>query len=65
MLTSGAPPYRAIVEERFRTLDDLLDPNRFFGASENIQKVLVDIATFTDFENINTAPMSEWILKSC
>jgi hypothetical protein len=64
-LTAGAPPYRAIVEERFRTLEDLTDPNRFFGAPENIQRVLTDIATFTDFESINTAPMSEWILKSC
>jgi hypothetical protein len=64
VLTPGAPPHRAIVEERFRTLEDLLDPNRFFGAPENIQRVLVDIATFTDFESINTAPMSEWILKS-
>ena len=65
VLTPGAPPHRAIVEERFRTLEDLLDPNRFFGAPENIQRVLTDIATFTDFESINTAPMSEWILKSC
>jgi hypothetical protein len=65
VLTPGAPPHRAIVEERFRTLEDLTDPNRFFGAPENIQRVLTDIATFTDFETINTAPMSEWILKSC
>ena len=64
VLSAGAPPYRAIVEERFRTLEDLTDPNRFFGAPENIQRVLTDIATFTDFESINTAPMSEWILKS-
>ena len=64
-LTPGAPPYRALVEERFRTLEDLTDPNRFFGAPENIQRVLTDIATFIDFESINTAPMSEWILKSC
>lgn len=64
VLTPSAPPHRAIVEERFRTLEDLLDPNRFFGAPENIQRVLTDIATFTDFESISTAPMSEWILKS-
>ena len=64
VLTPGAPPHRAIVEERFRTLEDLTDPNRFFGTPENIQRVLTDIATFTDFETINTAPMSEWILKS-
>jgi len=65
VLTPGAPPYRAIVEERFRTLEDLTDPNRFFGAPENIQRVLTDIATFIDMESINNAPMSEYILKSC
>lgn len=65
VLTPGAPPHRAIVEERVRTLEDLVDPNRFFGAPENIQRVLTDIATFTDFESITTAPMSEWIVKSC
>jgi hypothetical protein len=43
--------------------ENLLDPP-FFGASENIQRVLTDIATFSDFETINTAPMSEFILKS-
>ena len=65
VLTPGAPPHRAIVEERFRTLDALLDPMQFFGAAENIQRVLADIATFSDLESMNTAPMSEWILKSC
>jgi len=64
-LTTGAPPYRAIVEERFRTLDDLTDPMRFFGSAENVQRVLADIATFSELEQMNTAPMSEWIIKSC
>lgn len=64
VLTPGAPPHRAIVEERFRTLEDLTDPNRFFGAPENIQRTLADIATFIDLESISTAPMSEWIVKS-
>jgi len=65
VLTAGAPPYRAIVEERFRTLEDLVDPMKFFGSADNIQRVLADIATFSDLEAMNTAPMSEWILKSC
>ena len=64
VLTPGAPPHRAIVEERFRTLDELVDPMKFFGAPENIQRVLDDVATFADLESMNTAPMSEWILKS-
>jgi len=65
VLTPGAPPHRAIVEERFRTLDDLIDPMKFFGSAENIQRVLTDVATFADLDTMNTAPMSEWILKSC
>jgi hypothetical protein len=64
-LTAGAPPYRAIVEERFRTLEDLIDPMKFFGSAENIQRVLTDIAAFSDLDQMNTAPMSEWIVKSC
>lgn len=65
VLTPGAPPYRAIVEERFRTLEELVDPMKFFGSAENVQRVLTDIATFSDLEAMNTAPMSEWIVKSC
>jgi hypothetical protein len=65
VLTPGAPLYRAIVEERFRTVDDLVDPMKFFGSAENIQRVLTDVATFADLDTMNTAPMSEWILKSC
>lgn len=64
-ITPGAPPHRAIVEERFRTLEELIDPMKFFGSADNIQRVLTDIATFSDLESMNTAPMSEWILKSC
>ena len=45
-------------------LEDLTDPNRFFGKPENIQRVLADIATFIDLESVNNAPMSEWILKA-
>ena len=63
-ITPGAPAHRAIVEERFRTLEDLVDPMKFFGSADNIQRVLTDIATFSDLESMNTAPMSEWILKS-
>jgi len=64
-LTPGAPPYRAIVEERFRTLDEITDPMKFFGSAENIHRVLEDLAAFSDLDQMNTAPMSEWIVKSC
>ena len=54
-----------IVEERFRTLEEPVDPMKFFGSAENIQRVLTDIAAFSDLDQMNTAPMSEWIIKSC
>ena len=64
-LTPAAPPWRAIVEERFRTLDEILDMKRFFGGDlANIKRALDDLATFTDMATMNTTPMSEFILKS-
>lgn len=64
-LTPGAPPYRAIVEERFRSLEEILDLKRFFGGDlANIKRVLDDLAVFTDMATMNTTPMSEYIVKS-
>jgi hypothetical protein len=64
-LTPGAPPYRAIVEERFRSLDEILDMKRFFGGDlANIKRVMDDLAAFTDMATMNTTPMSEFIVKS-
>jgi len=64
-LTQGAPPYRAIVEERFRSLDDILDMKRFFGGDlANIKRVMDDLAAFTDMATMNTTPMSEYIVQS-
>jgi len=64
-LTNSAPPYRAIVEERFRSLDDILDLKRFFGGDlANVKRVLDDLAAFTDLATMNTTPMSEFIVKS-
>ena len=64
-LTPGAPPYRAIVEERFRSLDEILDMKRFFGGDlANIKRVMDDLAAFTDMATMNTTPMSEYIVKS-
>ena len=64
-LTPGAPPYRAIVEERFRSLDEILDLKRFFGGDlANVKRVMDDLAAFTDMATMNTTPMSEYIVKS-
>jgi hypothetical protein len=64
-LTPGAAPYRAIVEERFRTLDEILDLRRFFGGDlANVKRVMDDLATFTEMATMNTTPMSEYIVKT-
>lgn len=64
-LTPGAPPWRAIVEERFRSLDDVLDMLRLFGGDlANIKRAMDDLAAFTDMATMNTTPMSEYVVKS-
>ncbi len=64
-LTPAAPPWRAIVEERFRSLDEILDMKRFFGGDlANIKRALDDLAAFTDMATMNTTPMSEYVVKS-
>jgi hypothetical protein len=64
-LTSGAPAYRAIVEERFRTLEEILDMKRFFGGDlANVERVMDDLAAFTDMASMNTTPMSEYVVRS-
>ena len=64
-LTPGAKPFRAIVEERFRSLDEILDFTRFFGGDlANIRRVTDDLAAFTEMATMNTTPMSEFIVRS-
>ncbi len=64
-LTPGAPPWRAIVEERFRSLDDVLDMKRLFGGDlSNVKRAMDDLAAFTDMATMNTTPMSEYVVRS-
>jgi hypothetical protein len=64
-LTPGAPAWRAIVEERFRSLDDVLDMKRLFGGNlTNVKRAMDDLAAFTDMATMNTTPMSEYVMKS-
>jgi hypothetical protein len=69
-LTPGAPPYRAIVEEAWPTVEHLTDLMTFFGATSNEQlgehirimldstKMLYNPATMRNYT------LSEYILKS-
>jgi hypothetical protein len=67
-LTPEGPDWKGIVDEQFRSTEDLTDPTRFYGVSgdwkTNIQRVLDDCRTFLDLERIQTAVMSEYILRS-
>jgi hypothetical protein len=67
-LTPDAPDWKGIVDEQFRTAEDLTDPARFYGVSgdwkANIQRVLEDCRGFLDLERIQTVVMSEYILRS-
>jgi hypothetical protein len=63
-LTPGAPPFRAIVEERVASLEDLADPHRFYGSEADQQRAFDDLARFADPESLQGMLMSEYILLS-
>jgi hypothetical protein len=70
-ITDDAPPYLGIVEEAWPTIEDLVDPMRFYcgdGDPErmqaNIQTMLTHIATLLDLDTTRVHTMSEWILRS-
>ena len=64
-LGEGAPPYRGIVEERFRELDDALDMDRLFrGKAANMKRGMKDVAQFLEPDRIVSTLMSEYIVKS-
>lgn len=70
-VVDGSPPYRAIVEEAWPTVDDLTDPMRFYCADgdperlqRNITTMLEHVSTFIDFDTFRNLTMSEWIVKS-
>ncbi len=68
-VTEGAPPWRGIVEEGFRTVEDLTDPMRYFSADSkdelehNVHRVLDDVSTFLDLESVESYAMAEYILR--
>ena len=63
-LTAGSPPIRAIVAERFRTLEDYTDPRRLYGSREVLQRVMDDTVQFGDVEDMHSTPLSEFIVRS-
>ncbi|MEZ4215900.1 MAG: hypothetical protein R3E88_05430 [Myxococcota bacterium] len=63
-LTPGAPPYRAIVEERWREFDEWLDPKRLFGSGDVLRRSAEELVHYADFASLNQTLASEWIVKS-
>ena len=70
-ITPDAPPYRAIVEEAWPTVEDLTDPMRFYCADgdeqtlhRNLSTMLEHVTAFIDLDRMRNLTMSEWILRS-
>ena len=61
-LTPEAPFFRGVVEETFRSLDDVLDPDRFYGSAENQRRVARHVRRFIDLRRMQTCLMSEYRL---
>jgi hypothetical protein len=64
VLTPGAPPYRAIVNESVATLEIAADPELFYSSREGMKRAGEDLAKFVDWKTLSTALMSEYILES-
>ena len=62
-LTTGAPPYRAIVCEHFRELADFTDDARYFGSPEAVAAMLEELPGFCDFNSMVSVPTSEYYFK--
>ena len=64
------PPADAVVTESF-TVEDLLDPSRFYGVGEPdlpwrdaLDRINADLVTFSDMARLQTAPTEEILLSS-
>ena len=59
-----APSIRAIVAERFRTIEDYTDPRRLYGSKEVLKRVMADTDQFRRRPRTCTDPLSETIVRS-
>lgn len=62
-LTPDAPPYRAIVQEHFRALEDFTDDSRYFGSDEALQEMIEHMPGFCDLNCMFSVGMSEYAFK--
>lgn len=64
VLTPNSPPIRAIVSERFRSLEDYTDPSRLYGSREALKRTVEELPLYADMESMHSTPLSEVIVKS-
>jgi len=69
-LTPGARPLRGIVYESTATVEDTMDPHRFFGShgdddvlKANMERVLGETMAFIDFDSMETVPMHDLVVR--
>ncbi len=70
-ITPDAPPFRAIVEEAWPSVEAVTDPMLFFCAdgdpdtlTKNITTMMEHVSAFIPMDEMRNYPMSEWILKT-
>jgi hypothetical protein len=62
-LTAGAPAFRGIVPEAFDSLDDFVDPQRLYGSTENMKRMIEDQQAFLDLARVHWTATGEYILR--
>ena len=62
VLTPGAPPFGAVVNESVASAEIAADPIAFYRSEEDQQRAVEDIMSFIDFQDLSTVVMSEYTL---
>jgi hypothetical protein len=70
-LTDGARPLRGIVYESTASVEDTLDPHRFFGSfgdddrfKANVRRVLSETTAFIHYDTMETVPMHDVVVRA-
>ncbi len=70
-ITDDAPPYKAIVEEAWPSVESVTDPMQFFCGDGDPERLKANITTmlettmaFIPYDTMRNLTMSEWILRT-
>jgi hypothetical protein len=70
-LTPDARPLRGIVYEATASVEDTVDPHRFFGShgddgrfKANVKRVLSETTAFIDYDSMETVPMHDVVVRA-